>query len=240
MAAPKITLVDDDRNITTSVAMALKAEGFQVQVYNDGEEGLAGIKSNIPDLAILDIKMPKMDGIELVQKLRKDYAFPIIFLTSKDDEIDEIIGLRMGADDYVTKPFSQRLLMERIKTLLRRQELMKPSEDTKEAGSIEGNTHIRGPLTLDDDRHICSWRNERLNLTVTEYILIRTLSENPGHVKSRDQLIDAAYGESTYVDDRTIDSHIKRLRKKFRDVDPTFNQIETLYGVGYKYKDPAE
>ncbi len=229
-----IALVDDDRNILTSVSMSLEAEGFNVKTYNDGEEGLNGITNNPPDLVVLDIKMPRMDGMEVLTKLRETSALPVIFLTSKDDEVDEVIGLRMGADDYITKPFSQRLLIERIRALLRRQQLgvAKP-EDT--ANSEE--TIKRGNLLLDDSRHLCTWKGDAVNLTVTEYLLVKALAQRPGHVKNRDQLIDLAYGENIYVDDRTIDSHIKRVRKKFRKVDTEFNQIETLYGIGYRYKE---
>jgi len=228
-----IALVDDDRNILTSVSMALEAEGFNVKTYNDGEEGLKGIQSATPDLVVLDIKMPRMDGMEVLSKLREESAIPVIFLTSKDDEVDEVIGLRMGADDYITKPFSQRLLIERIRALLRRQELQSTKKETKDEDIVE-----RGDLALDDSRHLCTWKGQPVNLTVTEYLLLKALAQRPGHVKNRDQLIDLAYGENIYVDDRTIDSHIKRVRKKFRKIDPEFNQIETLYGVGYRYKEP--
>lgn len=228
-----IILVDDDRNILTSVSMALEAEGFSVKTFNDGEAGLNGILDNSTDLAVLDIKMPRMDGIEVLTKLRETSSIPVIFLTSKDDEVDEAIGLRMGADDYITKPFSQRLLIERIKALLRRQALMNGASNNKK----EEEKIVRGNLVLDDARHLCTWKNQPLNLTVTEYLLIKSLAERPGHVKNRDQLIDMAYGENIYVDDRTIDSHIKRVRKKFKALDAEFSQIETLYGVGYKYKE---
>jgi two-component system response regulator ChvI len=229
----KIVLVDDDRNITTSVSMALEAEGYDVQTYNDGEEGFKGILDNPPALVVLDIKMPRMDGMEVLTKLREQSAVPVIFLTSKDDEIDEVLGLRMGADDYITKPFSQRLLIERIRALLRREALLnKPDTDASESEKI-----VRGELELDDARHLCTWKGRPVNLTVTEYLLVKSLAQRPGHVKNRDQLIDMAYGENIYVDDRTIDSHIKRVRKKFKAVDDAFNQIETLYGVGYRYKD---
>lgn len=232
----KIILVDDDRNILTSVSMALEAEGFDVQTFNDGEQGLRGIMAESPDLVVLDIKMPRMDGMEVLTKLREKMATPVIFLTSKDDEVDEVIGLRMGADDYITKPFSQRLLIERIRALLRRQSLKtRQSEDEEARHKI-----VRGPLTLDDARHECNWKGKIVDLTVTEYLLLKALALRPGHVKNRDQLIDMAYGENIYVDDRTIDSHIKRIRKKFRAVDPEFAQIETLYGVGYKYRESQE
>lgn len=230
----KIALVDDDRNILTSVSIALEAEGFEVVTYTDGETALAGLNTGTPDLAVLDIKMPRMDGMELLQRLRKTNSLPVIFLTSKDDEVDELLGLKMGADDYIKKPFSQRLLVERIRALLRRQDIDSGADEVKSGGVM-----TRGKLILDSDRHICSWNNKHVSLTVTEFLLIKTLAQRPGHVKSRDQLMDAAYGENIYVDDRTIDSHIKRLRKKFRDMDDEFNEIETLYGVGYRYKDSA-
>ncbi len=229
----KIFLVDDDRNILLSVSMALEAEGFNVETFNDGEAGLSAILEGQPDLVILDVKMPRMDGIEVLSKLREESAIPVIFLTSKDDEVDQVIGLRMGADDYITKPFSQRLLIERIKVLLRRRDLMN-SENSKQ----EASSNIEyGHLILDDSRHLCSWKGQPLNLTVTEYLLVKSLAMRPGHVRNRDQLIDMAYGENIYVDDRTVDSHIKRVRKKFKKLDDEFDKIETLYGVGYRYKE---
>ena len=227
-----IALVDDDKNILTSVSMALEAEGYRVRTYNDGEEALQGLTHQPVDLAILDIKMPRMDGMELLTKLKSSTNLPVIFLTSKDDEVDEVLGLRMGADDYIKKPFSQRLLIERIRTLLRRSELGE-EKSVKKADSVL----VRGPLVMDTDRHSCTWDSKDVQLTVTEFLLLKALASRPGHVKSRDQLMDAAYGESIYVDDRTIDSHIKRLRKKFRQVDNKFSQIETLYGVGYRYSE---
>ncbi len=231
----KITLVDDDRNILTSVSMALEAEGYTITTFNDGEAGLKGILDGEPDLVVLDIKMPRMNGMEVLEKLRETSAVPVIFLTSKDDEIDEVLGLRMGADDYITKPFSQRLLIERIRSLLRRRALNEnPGSATQENNSDQ---YIYGPLAMDDARHTCTWNGEPVNLTVTEYLLLKSMASRPGIVRNRDQLIDMAYGDNIYVDDRTVDSHIKRLRKKFKKVDPEFNQIETLYGVGYKYKE---
>lgn len=232
----KITLVDDDRNILTSVSMALEAEGYEITTFNDGEAGLKGILEGSPDLVVLDIKMPRMNGMEVLEKLRETSRIPVIFLTSKDDEVDEVLGLRMGADDYITKPFSQRLLIERIRSLLRRNALMNAPPKT-ESTNDDSEKIRRGKLELDDARHMCSWDGQPVNLTVTEYLLLKTLAERPGIVRNRDQLIDLAYGESIYVDDRTIDSHIKRVRKKFKNVDPDFNQIETLYGVGYRYKE---
>ena len=227
-----IALVDDDKNILTSVSMALEAEGYRVRTYNDGEEALQGLNHQPVDLAILDIKMPRMDGMELLTKLKSSSNLPVIFLTSKDDEVDEVLGLRMGADDYIKKPFSQRLLIERIRTLLRRSELGEEKTVKKPDAVL-----VRGPLVMDTDRHSCTWDGRDVQLTVTEFLLLKALASRPGHVKSRDQLMDAAYGESIYVDDRTIDSHIKRLRKKFRQVDNSFSQIETLYGVGYRYSE---
>jgi two-component system response regulator ChvI len=227
----RVALVDDDRNILTSVAMALEAEGFTVDSYSDGEQALRGIGQTPVDLAVLDIKMPRMDGMELLQKLRtRATSLPIIFLTSKDDEVDEVLGLRLGADDYIRKPFSQRLLVERIRTLLRRVEL---EDETTQLGTEQ---FTRGDLVMDGARHLSTWKGEHVNLTVTEFLLLKALAVRPGFVKTRDQLMDAAYGDSIYVDDRTIDSHIKRLRKKLRQSDPEFGQIETLYGVGYRYK----
>ncbi len=227
-----IALVDDDRNILTSVAMTLEAEGFNVRTYTDGESALQGILSRPVDLAVLDIKMPRMDGMELLQRLRARSQLPVIFLTSKDEEVDEVLGLRLGADDYIRKPFSQRLLIERIRALLRRNEASRAEGAGAPAGTI-----TRGDLVLDELRHRCTWKGKDVDLTVTEFLLLKALAARPGVVKSRDQLLDAAYGESAYVDDRTIDSHIKRIRKKFRAVDESFNQIETLYGIGYRYKE---
>ncbi len=233
--AHNITLIDDDRNILTSVSMALEAEGFIVKTFSDGEEGLKGVTASPPDLVVLDIKMPRMDGMEVLSKLREQSSIPVIFLTSKDDEVDEVIGLRMGADDYITKPFSPRLLIERIRALLRRQDLLKQKDNEDDKAKVE--RVLRGHLELDDARHLCTWKGEPVNLTVTEYLLVKALAQRPGHVKNRDQLIDMAYGENIYVDDRTIDSHIKRVRKKFKQVDTDFNHIETLYGIGYRYKE---
>jgi two-component system, OmpR family, response regulator ChvI len=230
--AHSIALVDDDRNILASVSMALEAEGFKVQSYTDGASALRGIGARPVDLAILDIKMPRMDGMELLQRLRRQSAIPVIFLTSKDEEVDEILGLRMGADDYIKKPFSQRLLVERIRALLRRNE-----EAAEPADGEAAPTMTRGELVLDSARHLCTWRSRPVDLTVTEFLIVKALASRPGHVKSRDLLMDAAYGEHVYVDDRTIDSHIKRLRKKFKAVDADFAQIETLYGIGYRYRD---
>ena len=226
-----IALVDDDKNILTSVSMALESEGFEVHTYRDGYEALDGLERHPVDMAVLDIKMPRMNGMELLERIRQKGSLPVIFLTSKDDEIDEMLGLRMGADDYIKKPFSQRLLIERIRAVLRRKDLA-----GADAEQTQGEVIERGPMMMDTARHICSWKDQEVNLTVTEFLLVQALAHRPGHVKTRDQLIDAAYGENIYVDDRTIDSHVKRLRRKFKQVDPEFSGIETLYGVGYRYR----
>ena len=231
MTQHTIALVDDDRNILTSVTIALESEGFKVKTYTDGHEALKALSLAPVDLAVLDIKMPRMDGMELLRRIRESSSLPVIFLTSKDDEIDEVLGLRMGADDYIKKPFSQRLLIERIRALLRRGKDVKEDEPGGEAPIVKGD------LMLDTVRHLCTWKGQQVQLTVTEFLILKALASRPGHVKNRDQLMDAAYGEHIYVDDRTIDSHIKRLRKKFKQSDDDFDQIETLYGVGYRYKE---
>ncbi len=233
--ANTIALVDDDRNILTSVSIALEAEGYVVKTYNDGAEALRAITAQPVDLVVLDIKMPRMDGMEMLGKLRRTSQVPVIFLTSKDDEIDEVLGLKMGADDYIRKPFSQRLLIERIRALLRRAEANNgtAADATGEAAKVM----VRGQMSLDPIRHACTWKGLPVTLTVTEFLLLQALAQRAGHVKSRDQLMDAAYDDNVYVDDRTIDSHIKRLRKKFKMVDQEFDAIETLYGVGYRYKE---
>ncbi|MBW6505238.1 MAG: response regulator transcription factor [Rhodobacteraceae bacterium] len=230
----RIALVDDDRNILTSVSMTLEAEGFEVETYNDGQSAFDAFTKRLPDMAVLDIKMPRMDGMDLLQRLRQRTTMPVIFLTSKDDEIDEVLGLRMGADDYVKKPFSQRLLVERIRALLRRQDAIATGEV---ATTEETKVMVRGNLTMDPLRHSVSWKGKEVTLTVTEFLLLQALAQRPGFVKSRDQLMDVAYDDQVYVDDRTIDSHIKRLRKKMRTTDDDFNAIETLYGIGYRYNE---
>ena len=227
----EILLVDDDANILASVRIALEADGFRVRSYTDGHSALAALENQPADIGVFDIKMPRMDGLELLRKLRQNSAMPVVFLTSKDDEIDEVFGLKMGADDYITKPFSQRLLIERIRAVLRRSAAR---ADTPAAASK--STISQGHLHLDHERHDCLWKNRPVNLTVTEFLIIDALAQRPGVVKSRDSLMDAAYDDQIYVDDRTIDSHIKRLRRKFRAVDASFDAIETLYGVGYRYK----
>lgn len=230
-----IFLVDDDENILTSVSMYLEAEGYDVRKFHDGVTALEALKASPPDLAVFDVKMPRMDGIELLRRLRQTSNLPVIFLTSKGDELDEAIGFSMGADDYISKPFSQRLLGERIKAILRRAQLTSTVNPVPEEG--DENVIRRGQLLLDPNRHACSWSGDPVRLTVTEFLILDALARRPGYVKSRDQLMDAAYDDQIYVDDRTIDSHIKRLRKKFRKTDKAFDGIETLYGVGYKYKE---
>jgi two-component system, OmpR family, response regulator ChvI len=234
----KITLVDDDENIVTSVSLALESHGHTVKAYYDGASGLAALENEPPDLAILDVKMPRMDGMEVLRRLRRTSDMPVIILTSKDEEIDEILGFNLGADDYMHKPFSQRLLIERVRAVLRRAGVEGEEAPAPAAGGPEGGRAIkRGKLTLDPARHDCLWEGKPVKLTVTEFLLLQSLAQRPGFVKSRDNLMDAAYDDQVYVDDRTIDSHIKRMRKKFRDVDPEFDAIETLYGVGYRYRE---
>jgi two-component system response regulator ChvI len=230
----RIALVDDDRNILTSVSMTLEAEGFEVETYNDGQTALEAFNKRLPDMGVFDIKMPRMDGMDLLQRVRQKTNMPVIFLTSKDDEIDEVLGLRMGADDYVKKPFSQRLLVERIRALLRRQEAI--ASDSGPSPE-ESKVMVRGQLTMDPLRHAVTWKSKDVSLTVTEFLLLQALAQRPGFVKSRDQLMDVAYDDQVYVDDRTIDSHIKRLRKKMRQTDAEFAAIETLYGIGYRYNE---
>lgn len=225
-----IALVDDDRNILTSVSMALEAEGYCVKTFTDGDTALRALSRESFDLAVLDIKMPRLDGLELLTRLRRHSLMPVIFLTSKDEEIDELLGLKMGADDYIRKPFSLRLLIERIRAVLRRAETSAEGPDTAAKATI-----TRGHLVLDPTRHLCTWRGQPVLLTVTEFLILTSLASRPGHVRSRDQLMDVAYDDNIYVDDRTIDSHIKRIRKKFKAADPDFAKIETLYGVGYRY-----
>ena len=228
-----IALVDDDRNILTSVSIALQAEGFVTRVYSDGEAALKALTENPPDLAVLDVKMPRMDGMELLRRLREKSALPVIFLTSKDDELDEALGLAMGADDYIAKPFSQRLLIARIRAVLRRAEMRAAPPEAEEAA--EPIQIVRGRLSMDPARHRVTWDGRDVTLTVTEFMILEALAQRPGVVKSRNQLMDVAYQDDIYVDDRTIDSHIKRLRRKFRAVDGEFGAIETLYGVGYRF-----
>lgn len=231
-----IALVDDDRNILTTVSLALQAAGFATRVYADGETALKALQENPPDLAIFDIKMPRLNGLELLQRLRETSALPVILLTSKNEEPDEALGLDLGADDYICKPFSQRLLIARIRAILRRGELVRD-----EAGSEpqEGGAELvtRGKLQMDPARHRVTWDGKPVSLTVSEFLILEAMAMRPGVVKSRNQLMDVAYHEDVFVDDRTVDSHIKRLRRKFRAVDPGFSAIETLYGAGYSFSD---
>ncbi len=229
-----IALVDDDRNILTSVSIALQAEGFVTRVYTDPVVALKAIGENPPDLAVLDIKMPQMDGMELLRRVREGSPVPVIFLTSKDDELDEALGLAMGADDYISKPFSQRLLIARIRAILRRQELAK-GEANADHDKPDQPLLERGRLKMDPARHKVLWADKEVTLTVTEFLILEALAQRPGVVKTRNQLLDVAYNDDVYVDDRTIDSHIKRIRRKFRAVSAEFDAIETLYGVGYRF-----
>jgi two-component system response regulator ChvI len=232
----KITLVDDDENIVASISLALESHGHTVKAYFDGASGLAAIEADPPDLVILDVKMPRLDGMEVLRRIRAGAEIPVIMLTSKDDEIDEILGFNLGADDYIHKPFSQRLLLERVKAVLRRAGIDAVGGSAADPAAAS-KAIKRGRLTLDPARHDCLWDGKPVRLTVTEFLLLQSLAARPGFVKSRDNLMDAAYDDQVYVDDRTIDSHIKRMRKKFRQVDKTFDAIETLYGVGYRYRE---
>lgn len=228
-----IALVDDDRNILTSVAIAMQGEGYVTRVYSDGETALAAMLENPADLGIFDIKMPRIDGLELLRRLREKSAMPVIFLTSKDEELDEALGLAMGADDYITKPFSQRLLIARVKAILRRATFDKIPAG--QANELESEPMVRGNLEMDPARHLVRWKGQSVTLTVTEFIILEALASRTGVVRTRDQLMDIAYHDDVYVDDRTIDSHIKRLRRKFREIDPDFTAIDTLYGAGYRF-----
>src|SRR4051812_34983801 len=230
-----IALVDDDRNILTSVSIALQQEGFITRVYSDPVAALKAINDNPPDLGVFDIKMPNLDGMELLRRVREFSSVPVIFLTSKDDELDEALGLAMGADDYIAKPFSQRLLIARIRAILRRQDLAKG--EASASSEPEEPLIERGRLVMDPARHKVLWDGKDVTLTVTEFMILEALAQRPGVVKTRNQLLDVAYQDDVYVDDRTIDSHIKRIRRKFRSADPNFDAIETLYGVGYKFDD---
>jgi two-component system, OmpR family, response regulator ChvI len=227
-----IALVDDDRNILTSVSIAFEAEGYRIMTYTDGVSALDGFKTSPPDLAIFDIKMPRMDGMETLRRLREKSDVPVIFLSSKEDEIDELFGLKMGAEDFIRKPFSQRILIERVRAVLRRH--MRKDTPAKE---VQAKPIERGDLRMDPERHSCTWKNEPVTLTVTEFRILQALVSRPGVVRSRNALMDVAYDDQVYVDDRTIDSHIKRLRKRFKSTDGEFDMIETLYGVGYRFKE---
>ncbi len=233
-----IALVDDDRNILATLSIALQAEGYLTRLYSDGETALKALRENPPDLAVFDIKMPRMDGMELLRRLRESSDLPVIFLTSKDEEQDEEAGLAMGADDYIAKPFSQRLLLARIRAILRR---AGPSQESQPdlASALPGDAAIleRGRLRMDPARHQVTWDGRPVSLTVTEFLILEALATRPGVIKSRNQLMDAAYPDDIFVDDRTVDSHIKRLRRKFRAIDNDFTAIETLYGAGYSFSD---
>lgn len=232
-----VALVDDDRNILTTVSIALQTEGFVTRLYNDGDTALKALLENPPDLAVCDIKMPRMDGMEMLRRLREKSDLPVIFLTSKDDEADEALGLSMGADDYIAKPFSQRLLIARIRAILRRSDIVRRDPGEAEHGESLPDPIRRGRLAMDPARHEVEWAGVPVSLTVTEFLILEALAIRPGVVKTRNQLMDAAYHDDVFVDDRTIDSHIKRLRRKFRAADPEFAAIETLYGAGYSYSD---
>ncbi|MCV6596586.1 MAG: response regulator transcription factor [Mangrovicoccus sp.] len=237
LAAARCAVVDDDPSILEAVAQILDGEGYQPECYRDGSEALEQFRIKQPDLALVDLMMPQMDGMELIRKIRERWVFPVIMLTARCEELDEVLSLRLGADDFVRKPFSQRLLIERVRAGLRRAKLSHsepPAQDHDHGESAE-DVMRRGPLEMDSGRHLARWRGKEVALTVTEFNLLAALARHPGYVKNRDQLMSVAYDQQVFVDDRTIDSHIKRLRKKMRAIDPNFQAIETLYGVGYKY-----
>lgn len=232
-----IALVDDDRNILTTISIALQAEGFATRLYSDGEAALAALVESPPDIAVFDIKMPRMDGMELLRRLRETSSLPVIFLTSKDDEADEEAGLELGADDYIAKPFSLRLLIARIRAILRRGDAQLSPDGNDDPALRPAETIVRGRLFMDSARHHVTWDGKAVSLTVTEFLLLEALAQHPGVIKSRNQLMDAAYTDDVFVDDRTVDSHIKRMRRKFRVVDREFTAISTLYGAGYSFTD---
>lgn len=225
-------VVEDDASILDAVAAMLELEGFDVARYRDGQAAFEGFKMAQPDIALIDMVMPRMDGMELVRRVREFWDFPVIMVTGRGDEIDEALGLRLGADDYVHKPFAKRLLLERIRAALRRAKRPRTPDQTPPP---ERGTMVRGPLSMDHECHKVTWHGAVVILTVTEFVLLDALARRPGVVKTRDQLMDVAYSDNVYVDDRTIDSHIKRLRKKLRTVDGDFSAIETLYGMGYRF-----
>ena len=230
----RIALVDDDRNILTSLSMMLEQEGYRVDTYSDPELALRSMRRTPPDIAVLDVRMPRMDGLDLLQQLRKESDIPVVFLTSQSSEADEVLGLRLGADDFVRKPFSPRVLLERLRSLTRRAEMT--------AGTLSRDKPMpqitRGPLTMDPNSLRVSWRDRAIKLTPTEFSVLRFLVNKPGFARSREQIMNDAYGENIYADDRTIDGHIKRIRKKIRKVDSDFDAIETLYGMGYRFSPP--
>jgi two-component system response regulator ChvI len=232
-SAGRIAIVDDEENLRETVAFALRKEGYRVDGFADGHEAWAAFESDLPDLAVLDIVMPRMDGLELCRKLRsRSEMLPIIFLTSRDEEFDRVLGLELGADDYLCKPFAMRELVARIKVLFRRQALITGASEAKPEERVK-----LGELVLDLSRYQASWKQKILPLTVTEFMLLHALARRPGHVKSREQLMQECYPHDAYVSDRTIDSHVKRLRKKFTSIDPEFAEIDTVYGLGYRYRE---
>ena len=228
-----VALVDDDRRSLTSLSMALQAEGFHTQTYNDGASALVALQECLPDAVVLDAKLPRIDGMEVLRILRQKSNLPVIMVSSNKDEIDELFGLKMGADDFIRKPFSQRVLTERINAILRRVRLRKDVPKT----DPEARTLSRGPLVMDLQRYVCTWKSLPVKLTVTEFLLLVALARRTSVVKSRTALIKSVYGDHAHVHGRIIDSHVKRLRKKLRLVDQTFDAIETVYGIGYRFRD---
>jgi two-component system response regulator ChvI len=227
-----IALVDDEESLRETVGFALRREGYRVELFADGLEAWQSFERGLPDLVVLDILMPRMDGLELCRRLRAlSERLPILFLTSKDEEFDRVLGLELGADDYLCKPFSMRELAARVKVLLRRAALRAEPEGLSEERIVEA-----GRLRLDLRRYQAHWAGVPVALTVTEFTLLLALARHPGHVKTRAQLLEEGYPHDAYVSDRTIDSHIKRLRRKLAEADPAFDGIETVYGLGYRYR----
>jgi two-component system, OmpR family, response regulator ChvI len=229
----RAVVIEDDDDIRLLISTVLEQRGLDVRAAASGLAGLALVQEHQPDLVTLDLGLPDIEGFEVCRRLRTISDAYVVMVSASGDEVDQLLGLEIGADDYITKPFSQRLLLERIRALLRRNETSR----AEGSGATPAGVMTRGDLVLDETKHQCTWRGTPIQLTVTEFLLLKALATRPGMVKSRDQLIDAAYGENIYVDDRTIDSHIKRVRKKFRATDDTFNFIETLYGIGYRYRE---
>jgi two-component system response regulator ChvI len=236
-----VAIVEDEDGIRESVVFALERDGHAPAAYADGKRAWSAFEAALPDLVILDIGLPGMDGLELCRRLRsRSEALPIVFLTSREEEFDRVLGLEIGADDYLCKPFSMRELMARVKALLRRAALgIEPgSRPGLDPGSIAETANLTraGDMVLDADRYAATWRGTAVRLTVTEFLLLEALARRPGHVKSRDQLLTAAYPHDTTASDRTIDSHVKRLRRKFQDADPAFDALESVYGAGYRLR----
>jgi two-component system, OmpR family, response regulator ChvI len=231
----RVAVVDDEASIRETVGFALQREGYRVEAFADGGAAWEAFERGLPDLVVLDILMPRLDGLTLCRRLRaRSETLPIIFLTSRDEELDRVLGLELGADDYLCKPFSMRELIARVRVLFRRAALAREPRSLPTANALR-----LGSLTLDFDRHLARWKDAIVSLTVTEFLLLAALARRPGHVKSRRTLLEEGYPHDAYVSERTIDSHIKRLRAKFAEIDPAFQAIDTVHGVGYRYREDA-